>query len=469
MARVATRPASTAAVGALAAAAAALALGAPTAADAAPPLRCTLTQCSERAIERSPLVAAARVGIEHYRSRLAEAHSLWFPKFQIEGFGSVLPALRPGRDGSKPFEDYDLTRLGPLGVGSLGVAQTLYTFGKIDALSRLASQGIDISKTTVRIAEDEMRYQIARAWWGLVLVADLRELIDEVKRMLDETRARLEKQRDDGDPEFNQNDLLKLNVHSAEIEEKLRQFERNRQQALDGLRQAMDDPSGFEVEAAGDLTSVAIPDLPIEAIEALATANAPRLLAYRGGVQARLIQVEVVRAQRWPDLLFVARVAGTYAPTRDSNADSLASNPSNTAVTGLGVVLRWTLDVWRSAETVRQAELEARQAGLALRGEIAKVRADARQSWREMTDARALIAVQDKACRAARGLLTSEAQAWDDGIGDYAEVLRAMESYTRRRLAFAESIYTYNLAVAALSRQVGADLTRLAGAGPAPR
>ena len=421
--------------------------------------RCTLDECYRLALQRSPLMEAARISVAQYASKAREANTVFLPKFEVNGFLSVLPALKPGKNGSEPLEDYDFTNLGPLAVGSIGLAQTIWTAGKVSSLKKLASEGVDIARATVRVAEDELRYLLSRAWWGLVLVADLQDLTKDIRRLLDEQRAKLEKQRDEADEGFNQSDLLRLNVYGAEIEEKLRQFERNRQQALDGVRMALGEKSDLDIDAAGELTPVSVPPLPVEAVEALAIANAPRYLAQRGGVRARLLQVDAAKANLWPDVLFIARVAATYAPTRDSSSDSLAANPSNAATTGLGIVLRWTLDIWRQLEKVEQAELDARQAALQVAGEREKLRMDVRQLWREMVDAQAMIGVQEKAHKAARGLLTAETQAYDDGFQDFAEVLKAMESYTRRRLAHAEAIYTYNMAVAAVARQAGAGLT----------
>ncbi len=429
-------------------------------------VRCTLAQCFQQGLEKSPLMAAARLGLDQYQSRLREAKSVFYPKFEVNGFASVLPALKPGRDGSEPLEDYDFTNLGPLGVASIGMAQTLWTAGKVSSLKQLANEGVDIARATVRVAEDELRYQLSRAWWGLVLVEDLRELTGDVRRILDETRTKMEKQRDDGDEGFNQGDLLRLNVYAAEIEDKLRGNERAKQQALDGARLAMGLPLETPVEPVGELTPVAVPPLSVEAIEALAQANSPRFLAQRGGVRARLLQVEAAEAQLWPDLLFIVRVAGTYAPTRDSSSDSLASNPSNAATTGLGLVLRWTLDIWRQVEKIDQARLDLRQAQFNIEHERQKLKVDARAAFREMTDARAMIDVQYKAYKSARGLLNATTQAWEDGFEDYAEVLRVTESYVRRRLAWAEAIYGYNLAVAALGRLCGTDLTALTAVMP---
>lgn len=434
------------------------ALPQPASADPAP-LRCTLQQCYTMALQRSPLMAAARLGIDQYASKLREAQTAWYPKLDASVFSTALPALKPGRDGSDTWNDYDFANLGPLMVGSVSVAQPMYSFGKITALKLLAQQGVDIARTTVRVAEDEMRYQLSRAWWGLVLVDSLRDLTSDGRKLLDEQREKLEKARDDGDPGFNQADLLKLNVYGSEIEEKVRQFDRNRAQAEDGLRLALATAPDAAVQAAGELTAVVVPDVPSAALEALALANAPRLLAQRNGVQARLIQVDLAQSQLWPDLVFVARLAYTYAPTRDATTDSLATNPNNSATSGVGVALRWSLDLFRQLEKIDQARLDARQAVLQTQGEALKLRTDVRQLFREMTDARALIDIQERAMKAARGWLVAENQAYEDGFQDFAEVLRATETYYRKRISHAEAVYNYNLAVAALSRAVGMDLT----------
>ena len=234
---------------------------------AEPVYRCTFAQCYQRALKRSPLMAAARISVDQYESKLREAHTAWYPKLDISNFSTVLPELKPGRDGSAPLQDYDFTRLGPLLVNSVSLAQTLYTFGKISTLQDMAHRGIDIAHITVHVAEDEMRYQLARAWWGLVLVDELREMISDGRKLLDDQRAKIERARDEGDPSFNQADLLKLNVFGADIEETLRKFERTRAQAEDGARLAMAEDTSTHVEAAGELTPVVVPDLLPQAFD----------------------------------------------------------------------------------------------------------------------------------------------------------------------------------------------------------
>jgi outer membrane protein TolC len=346
-------------------------------------------------------------------------------------------------------------------VTSVSLAQPLWTFGKLSTLKDMAHQGIEVSRATVRVAEDELRYQMARAWWGLVLVHDLREMIEEGQKLMAEQQEKLEKQKDEGDDDYNPSDLLKLKVSAAELEDKARQFHRNKALAEDALRVAMGDRHDLPVAPQGELQPLALTPLPMEAYEALALANSPRLLAMRGGVRVEVLQAEMAANNLWPDILFIARYASVYAPSREATQDSLATNPNNSATSGVGITVRWNIDLFRNVAKLNQARAEATQATLAERGERERIRAEVRNLVREMLDYRAMIDVQDKAYRAARGWLSSEQQNHEDGLGEFAEVLRALESYYRRRLAYAEAIYNFNVAVAAVSRAVGQDITTI--------
>lgn len=424
--------------------------------------RCTWEQCVDRALKRSPLVAAAALSLDSYESKLAEAKTAAYPKFDASAFLSVLPREKPGTDGTNPFTDYDFSHLGPLVLGTFSVAQPLYTFGKIEELRRLAEHGVDIGAATRRIAEDEMRYQMARAFWGLVMVREMRDMITDGRKLLEEQRAKVEKERDENDERFNQSDLLKLQIMTADLEDRVRQTERGRQQALDGLRLAMNDPADLDIDPQAEFKPILFDVLPGEAYEALALMNSPKLLAMRNGTQARLVQVQLAKDQMYPDIVLVARIAGTYAPTRNTTPDSLVTNPNNTASSGAGVAVRWSIDLFRNLAKIDQADIDYRQQVLQEAGEREKARMDVRQMYREMVDARAMVGLHEQAMKSARGWLNSENQKYEDGFADdMTQVQFALEAYYRRRISYFESILSYNLSVAALSRATGMDVSKV--------
>lgn len=427
-------------------------------------LRCNHEQCTQRAIRRSPLVRAASLSFDSYAAKFREARAARWPKITMTGFFSILPTLKENRDGSAPWSDYDfsLNKLGPLAVTEVSVTQPLYTFGKLDILRRLASQGVEIGKATRRIAEDEMRYQVARAYWGLVLIAAMDDMIRDGKKMMVEQREKLEKQRDEGDEKFNQSDLAKLQMYTADFEDKIRVTERSRAQAMDGLRMAMDDGTDVVIVPRDtDLKPILFNILPTEAYETTALANHPRLIAMRHGVSARLQQVELAKANLLPDFAAVARLAGTYAPTRDTDTSSIASNPNNIAQSGAGIAVSWSLDIFRNIVKLKQARIDLATQTAQERGEREKLRMEVRQLYRELVDARAMLPIHEQAMKAARGTLNAENEMYENGFQEFAPVLSALEAYYRRRIAWLDAMYNHNLAVAALSRAVGMDVTHV--------
>ena len=446
-------------------------------------LRCTYEQCVQRALQRSPLIAAANKGLELYEAMQDEARSTQYPKVEVGVFGSAIPALKQWTDPDGAKHDYVATNPGdynlsgdwrPLVLSQLTVTQPLFTFGKIAALKRLAAQGVEIGAATNKIAADEMRYQLARAWWGLVATAQMDDMIKDGKKRFLEERDRQEHMRDVADEKFNQNDLMKINIYYADFEDKVRAAERGRQQAMDGLRMAMAEATDVDVEPDfAAFRPLPFTTLPLAAYEALALANSPKLLAFRHGVAARVEQVQLARNNTLPDVGLVVRVAGTYAGTQSGTVTgSLGAIPGNGIDFGGGIGLRWSLDIGRLLAQLDQAKVQADQASLAEKGEIEKTRMDVRQLYREMIDWRAMVDVHEKAKTSAQGWLNATMQSYDDGFeNDYNEVLRAIEAYYRRRIVWTDAIYNYNVAVAALSRAVGTDVTLVkpsADSPPAP-
>ncbi len=432
-------------------------------ADGQQVLRCTYEQCVARALARSPLIAAAGKSLDLYEAMQREAKSTQYPKLEWTAFGSGIPSLKSGTTGAYVW-DYDVTGTWkPLMLTQFSVVQPLWTFGKIDALKRLAAQGVEIGQATNKIAADEMRYQIARAWWGLVMVEQMDDMIRDGKRRFLEEKERQERLRDTADDKFNQSDLMKINIYYADFEDKIRQAERGRQQAMDGLRMAMAESA--DVQVAPDVEAfkpLEFPVLPVETYELLALANAPKLLAFRHGVAARVEQVALARNNTLPDIGLVARVAGTWSRNDSVTTGSLGAIPSTGFDFGGGIAVRWSLDIGRLLAQIDQAKVQAEQAQLAETGEREKTRMEVRQLYREMVDWRAMVAVHDKARTSAQGWLNATMQTYDDGFeSDYNEVLRAIEAYYRRRLTWQDAIYNYNVAVAALSRAVGMDVTQV--------
>ncbi len=429
-------------------------------------LRVDLAAAKALVRRRSPILRGARAGVDNVKARLSEAKSAWFPTIEASGFATVIPTRIEGTDGSSYLQDYDWMDLRPLATGQISLVQTLFTFGKLDALTAMARQGIQVAEATRRVVESELDYQVERAYYGLVMASGIDELARKGREQLHKERARLEALRDDGDESFDAADLIKLRVSQVEFEEKLRAALRARDLAQDALRFALDLDLPWRITTADEeLPEPGFAPLPVAAYETLAVANQPRELARRRGLLLRLEQVRLERNRLLPDLVLTARFAYTYAPGTAQTDDSLADNPNNPTQSGAGLALRWRIDLFRQLERIEQTEFDMRRERAEMQVERQKMRADVRNAVREMLDLGELSVLHDAAQRSVRAQMTSAIDLADKGLGTRAAATTAVESYLRRRLAHTENLYRYHVAVAALSRAIGVDVRDM----PAPK
>lgn len=424
-------------------------------------VRCSLAQCVAMAQRRSPFMAAAHADLERYRSLMSRAKASRFPRFEVTGFFAPLPEKRPGTSGSNWIKDWDWTSLSPLATAQLSFTQVLWTFGKIDALRDAAKAGLDVGKATTAVARMEVAYRVHQAWWGVVLARELSTIIAKGTDKLAKERVRLEALREkaeDEDKDFDETQLLRLKMAEADLQGRVRQAKRAAALATDTLHAALNLPAQAKVTpTATQIAPVEVKLLPVAAYERLAVENHPKLLAMRQGAVARFHQLKYQKRRMWPDLVLTGRLAYTYAPSVTTGDESLADNPTNPTQSGAGLGLRWRLDVWNQLARIDTARAEARKAKTLARAEELKVRVAVRDLVRQTRDAQAMVPIYARAMRAARGWMRAEAEA--KGFADYRELLRAMEQYYRRKIAWLEGIYRFNVQLAALSRAVGVDVT----------
>lgn len=425
-------------------------------------LRLDLEAAVALALRRSPLLPAAAAGVAQVRARLHEAEAAMLPSFEATGFFSIMPTKKEGTSGADWIEDWDWTNLRPLATAQLTFTQVLTTFGKLTVLEQMAGTGFQIAEATRAVAIGELRYQLARAWWGLVLASDLDELSRKGRERIAAERERLETLRDDDDERYNSADMARLLAIEAEFEEKVRAAARARAMAEDAVRFALALETHWQIEpSTTKLDAVDYELLPMPAYESLAVANHPRELARRGGVTVKWQQLRYERFKLLPDLVITGRLATTYAPGVTPTKDSLADNPTNPTQSGAGVALRWRLDVFRQLARIEAAEAAWKQRREQAKIEALQTRAAVRNLWREVRDRRDVLDLQARAMRATRAQMLQASDLADKGVGSRAEAQKGIEQYVRRHIAYAENVYRYNVLVAQLSRAVGVDVRTL--------
>ena len=148
---------------------------------------------------------------------------------------------------------------------------------------------------------------------------------------------------------------------------------------------------------------------------------------------------------------------------RSERQDSIFSGAVFDAVGGgaaIGLVLG--LDYIRKAARYRKAQAQLLRAQAEMKAERAKLSLSLEQVWRNARTAQELQDVNYRAMRAAKSLLTSKAQLYEDGIEPipFKDVLDASVTYLARKSEWLQSVYAFNTGVTQLSRVVGTDISQ---------
>ena len=425
----------------------------------APTVVFTLPQAVEHALNHNPALAAADADIDVYEAKLLQAVTAYVPRFKLKSLLTAMPAAR-----GDAFSGYiDTDEWGPFLRIQIDAGMPVYTFGKLEALRRLANAGVDVSRGKRRVAVEEITFQAARAFYGWQYARELRDIIEDGKSYLEKAKRRLEEMEARDDPEYDQIDMLKAKVYEGDIRSRELDLDKGAFMAHEGMRVILGLPGDAQFEIADEpLEPVAIEILPVERYAAIADRMRPELEAARAAVMAAEHNADLKFAGFWPSLGIVGSYTFSYSGVADDQQSPFSIDPYNSNGGGAALGLEWELDI---AQKIGEYN-EARAGWVKGRNEVEfarqKLLLEVKETWQDLHRHAELIDVQSKAMRAARGWLIAKSDLYDAGFATMQDVVDSLLEYYKRKMGHIEAIYNFNLAVAQLSRQVGVDVTTLA-------
>lgn len=411
-----------------------------------------------REVEKtSPLMAAARAGLEVFEAKLHEAKAGWHPVFTIEAGGIVAPQL----SGEGLDVEVDFDRYGYLYRTRVTLVQPLFTFGKLSALKEAARRGLDVGAAMIEAARWELRYRAAEAYYGALLARELRLLLDEGKRWLDRAEARMAKLKAEDSDDYDQLEHLRLKTRTAEFFELEAQNRLLETSAHEGLRVLLDRPEGTAVrprESALELVPVEI--LPVERYLALARETEPKLRMARAEARARHALADARANERWPDVFLLGDARLTDSDLVGEDAVVLG-NEALGLTGGALLGFRWKLDFGLRNAKTEEARAEAVAASRKADVQDAQVEMKVRELHRKLADKREIIDVYETSRKAAQGWMTATWDLYDTGFGSFRDVMDALVQFYGKKLGYLRAVHEFDVLVAEMSRAVGRDVAEL--------
>ncbi len=226
----------------------------------------TLTECLALADRNFPNLWAARARLAYAHAQLEEA--TWTPWFQWSAQSSfgVAPTLSGTvlypQSTAEARNIVSLSSLKPfVGYGISGVVP-LYTFGKIDTARDAAEANVRVSEWDMEKARETMRMDVRRAYYGLQLARDAKEIFSDAKDRIAKAVQGIKDKLAKGDANVSEVDRLRLEEYDQEVISQSLQAPKGEAYAVAALR-----------FMTGVQTSFDVPDEPLEEARSAASSR----------------------------------------------------------------------------------------------------------------------------------------------------------------------------------------------------
>src|ERR1700682_2220508 len=442
-------------------------------AQAAPQKGLTLRDLQDRARKNDTRAMQAVAQLENAQGKHDEASWAWFPNFQTTAYVGGPTQEHRLLGGDRDSNPSDPTHLTPGSIGGwfhgtqgvqapldVQVPLPLWTFGKINAGKAAIGHLVRATEALLQRARDQAAYDVARAYWGYQTSQNAEAAVQKVRTRLKDAQETARKLLAQKSEQISRSDAMKLDYLAEEIEAQHASTLKGRALAITGLRLLVGAQPGEELTIAQQ--DVPAPPTPPDADQILRRALEQRreTRAAIGAVGARQAQVNLTRAQLWPDFGLVGGVNFTATTNADSPASPFVINPDQARSAYIALGLRGTFDVPQKLARMRQAEADLHEAAAMQLGAQQLVRLDVQQAVGDLTEARVRVERYTRETEIGKQLATQAGVAFDTGLGEAREFLEDTLLYTRADGERMKALYDAQLAWAALEKAAGGPLSQ---------
>ena len=422
--------------------------------------RYTLTECLALADRNFPNLWAARARLAFAHGQLEEAK--WLPWFQWtaqSAFG-VLPQIGgsvlytssavnnknvTGFAGLEPFLQFGVSGVVPL-----------YTFGKIETAREAAEANVRVSEWDMEKARQSTRMDVRRAYYGLELARDAREVLNDAMDRLDKGIQGVKDKLAKGDANVTDVDRLRLEAYKQDVSAQALQAPKGEAYGLAALRFLTGVEENFDVPDE----PLKRPDRPLVAIAQYLEAARilrPDVNMARAGVVARRALVELGRAKLYPDFGLGLGADFISSPSAAEANDIYAFDPFNHFFYTIAFGARWSLDLLPQAARLNQAESQLEETRSLERLALGNAVFEVEKAYADALEAKGREETWDKAEHIAKQWISIVQDHIDLGTWDERQLLEPLRAYGNARVQHLYALMDYNVTMSSLALASGWD------------
>ena len=421
-----------------------------------------LAACVRAALKSDPDLDAVAADLAGARAQLAEAQAERYGQgeyTQLLGFvnearGNVL---------SSPDNKNDVFKgLGPFTRLGIDLNIPVWTFGKLDAALRAAQEGVESEHARGDTRRAEVIMRTKQLYYGLLLSRQLSLVLHDMLDTMDKAVKKTQERLDQGSSSVTELDLLKLKTGRAKFAKGVFEIDASMELTRSALARAIGAQmgDGFDI-ADRKLQPVEADIAPLTVYLAEGPPRRPEARQLTSGIAAQSAKLDLQEAGYYPNLFLTAGFEYATAPNRTEQTNPFVYDDFN-FIRPVGVLgIRWDLNFLLTSAKVEEARADLERLQARRREAASGLALEIRKAYGEVTQARNTIQASEEGRKAGRGLLVLTVSNFDLGIGEAEELFKGLGAYTEATTDYFRAVYDYNVALAALSKAVGQEITPL--------
>jgi multidrug efflux system outer membrane protein len=429
------------------------------------PHQYTLEECLALADRNFPNLWAERARLAYAHAQLDEA--IWTPWFQWSAQSSF--GVSPPLQGTVI---YPQSSLGTVTLSSQNISTTnnlepflhfgvsgvvpLYTFGKIDTARDAAEANVRVSEWDMEKARQSVRMDVRRAYYGLELTRDARDVVDDAMDRLDKAIGGIKDKIAKGDSSVGDVDRLRLEAFRQEFAAQALQVPKGETYALAALRFMTGVQTGFDVPDE----PLRRPDRPLASVTQYLEAARifrPDVNMARAGVVARQALVAYNHAKLFPDFGLGLGADFAATPSAPVQNNGYASDPFNHFYYYFAFGIRWSLDLLPQAARTREAESQLEETRSLERLALGNAMFEVEKAYADTVEAKGREEAWDKAEHVAKQWISTVQDNIDLGSSDERALLDPLRVYGNARIQHLHALMDYNVTLSSLAMASGWD------------
>lgn len=421
-----------------------------------------LAACIRAALRNSPDLSAAAADVARARARLAEAKA---GRFGESEYTQVLGFVNEAR-GNPVFSPNDknavFSGLGPFTRIELDLNIPIWTFGKLDAALKAAQEALESERAQTEVRRAEVILSTKQLYYGLLLSQQLSGILRDMLDTMEKAVRKVQERLDAGSSAVTELDLLKLKTGRAKFAKGVLEVDAAAALTRSALARAIGLPLHDDFSIADrKLEPVGAALGSLDAYLAQGVERRPETRQLLSGLNAQAARLDLEEAGYYPTIFLTAGVRYARADNRTEQTNPFANDEFN-FVSPVGVLgIHWDLNFFMTHAKVEQARADLERVQAQQRAAASGLELEIRRAYSDVVQGRETMKAAEDGRKAGRGLLVLSVSNFDLGIGEAEELFKALGAYTEASSDFFRAVHDYNVAVAALSKAVGAELAPL--------